>query len=101
MRGGTHIALLELHVWIDSLGSFVDFVTELRKWHAFAGSYTFKHPENPFAKTKATGRRHAIFQHFNVIYIEHHCFVITSITHLLLINKPIQLIDWIIKLREQ
>ena len=78
----------------------IDFVAQLREWHAFTCADAFEYPEYTFRKAQTTCWRHAVFQHFNVINIEHHCFVVTVIAHFLLFSKAIQLIDRVVQLRE-
>ncbi len=75
-------------------------MTKLRKWYAFAGRYPFENPKHTLRVSPATCWRHTVFQHFNIVDIKHHRFIVTSITHVLLFNKPLQLVDWVVQFTE-
>src|SRR6185437_2265134 len=66
----------------------------------FAGRYAFKDPEDTFTIAPTASRRHAIFEHLNIVNIQHHRLTIAGIAHLLLLDKAVQLIKRIVELRE-
>src|SRR5665213_3541088 len=87
---------LYLNIWVDRSCSFIYFLSKLRERYPFSSANTFKYPKNTFTIAPTTGWRHTVFQHFNKIYVKHHSFLVPTVTELLLFDKAIQLVDWVV-----
>src|SRR5699024_6246877 len=85
---------------INSLRCSIKFTAKLWEWHTFTSSYTFKRPKDSLREAKTTSRWHCVFKRLNVVYVHHLSFIITCVSHILLLKKALILINRIIELRK-
>ena len=70
-----------------------------RKRHALAGGDPFKEPEVAFAVAVPGGGRHAVFQHFDEVDVEHLRLAVARVSQRLLLAEAIELLHRVVQFR--
>ena len=70
-----------------------------RERDGFAAGNAFEDPENAFGIAPTESGRHAIFEHFDEILVEHLCFIVAGVAHRLLLLEALELVERIVQFR--
>ena len=94
------VLLLEVDMGVDFASGLIDFVLKLRERDAFFCGHAFKGPEDALGVAPTTSGRHAVFEHFDEIDVEHVGFVVTRVPHILLFEEAVELVLWVVEFGE-